>query len=178
VAGDLGIARQPDRPAHRRAQIRDVAATPAAHLVAKHAQAPEAASADGARGDDAPARLVGVGRRSELDRVPLLADVDGEHRVVEVAARPVAAGGRDRLEHAPVEAHAVAARAERDPVQVDGCRAGRIHRCRAASPGLRRPASGRPHTMPAGCPQAEMAMAVAAAMAIRGPGYGRIAVAS
>jgi hypothetical protein len=32
--------------------------------------------------------------------------------------------------------------------------------------------------MPAGCPQAEMAMAVAAAMAIRGPGYGRIAVAS
>jgi hypothetical protein len=142
VARDAGIARQAGRPAHRRAEIRDEPVPPAAHLVAKQAQPTRVPTADGARGDDTAALLVAVRRRRELDRVTLVAHVHDEHRVVEVAARPPLPGGLERLEDATVQAHAVSARAERDPVEVDGRRAGVVHRCSAASPDRRRPASG------------------------------------
>jgi hypothetical protein len=91
------------------------------------------AAPDGARGDHAPARLVGVRGRGDLDRVAVAVHLDDERRVVELAARPVLARGGDRLEDATVEADRVTPRAERDPVQVDGCRSRALHASRKAA---------------------------------------------
>ena len=112
-AGDDRIGGDPvtlDRPA----EVGDHAAPPAADLVAEQAQAGEMAAADGAGGDDAAARLVGVRRRRDLDGVV----VDDERGVVEVAARPAVERRIDGLEDAAVEADGVTARTQRDPVEV------------------------------------------------------------
>ena len=51
--------------------------------------------------------------------------------MVEIAARPALSHGCDGLEDPAVEAHGVTARAERYPVEVDGCRVGRCHSARS-----------------------------------------------
>jgi hypothetical protein len=76
------------------------------------------ATPHGARGDHAPARLVGVGGGRELDRIALAVQLDDERRVIEIASLPMPARGFDRLEDAAVEADGVTARPERDPIQI------------------------------------------------------------
>jgi hypothetical protein len=125
-ASDRGIVAQPARASHRLAEIRNRPAAPTADLVAKQAQPADVAAPDGARADHAPARLVGVGRRRELDRVATAIQFDDERRVVEVASLPMAPRRIDGLEDPAVEAHGVTARAERDPIQIHGC-GGRAH---------------------------------------------------
>src|SRR5439155_13186782 len=108
----------PRRPADRIAGTRKRPATAAADLVAKQPQPADEAAADGACGGHASTRLVGVRRRRELDRVAIVVQLDHQRGVIEVASCPTLRGGFDGLEDTPVEADAVATRAERNPVQI------------------------------------------------------------
>jgi len=53
--------------------------------------------------------------------VAIAVQLDDERCVIEVAPWSMLARGFDRLEDQAVEAHAVTARAERDPVEIDCC---------------------------------------------------------
>ena len=128
-AGVSRTAGEPAGPADRLDEIRDGPAAPAADLVTKQAQPADRAAPDGARSDHSSARLVGVRRGRDLDRVALAVVIDDERCVVEVASWPMLTGGFDGLEDAAVEADAVTTRAERDPIQVHGCRVRGLH-CR------------------------------------------------
>jgi hypothetical protein len=150
---DARLAAEPAGPANRIAEIRNRPAAPAADLVAKHAQAAEAATPDGAGGNHAATRPVSVRRRRDFDRVAIAIQLDNERRVIEVAALPMLPRGVNGLEDAAVEADGVTTSAERNPIQIHGCRAQRLHRCREASPAERRSASGLAHTASADCPQ-------------------------
>jgi hypothetical protein len=114
------ITRDPPRPADGFVEVGNRPASPAANLVAEQTPPAQQPAADGARGDHAAARLVTLPRRSHLDRVAIAVPIDDERGVVEVATRTMPARGLDRLVDTPVEADAVAARPERDPVQVNG----------------------------------------------------------
>jgi hypothetical protein len=82
-----------------------------------------------ALGDDAPLLAAPVVDRRLLDHERSLRDFDLQRGVVEVARRPPLEPRCNRLEDASVQPHRVAARAEREPVEVDprfglGCHTG------------------------------------------------------
>jgi hypothetical protein len=134
--GDQRIAREPAGPADRLTQIRYRPITPAAHLVAKHAQPPDVAAADGAGPDHASTRLVSVRRGRDLDRVAIAVEFDRERCVIDVASLSMPARSCDRLEDPAVEADGVTARAKRDPIEIDSCcdePAGQLHQREATS---------------------------------------------
>jgi hypothetical protein len=114
--GDGRIVRAAPRALDRLRDIRDRPVAPPAHLVAEDPQPAGEARPDGPLRDGAAARV----HRRHLDHPPAVGQGDLERRVVEVAARPVRRPCGDRLVDAPVEAHDVPARAERQPVEVDG----------------------------------------------------------
>jgi len=153
-AGDQRIAGEPARPANRRAEIRNRPATPAADLVAKQAQPAHVAAPDSARANHASTCLVGVGRRRDFDRVVLAVALDDERCVVELGSPPMLASGFDGLEDPAIEADGVTSRAERNPIEIDGCCARCLHcrlegsqaGCGSASELARKP--------DVGCPQA------------------------
>jgi hypothetical protein len=97
------------------------ALAPAADLVAEEPEAPEGTCADGTLGDDAVLRSL-TPRRRLLDHEPALRQVDLQGRVVEIAAIAVLESGREPFEDLPVQPNGVAARAERQPVELDAHR--------------------------------------------------------
>jgi hypothetical protein len=153
----VGYPRVAGKPAGRADcfdEIGNRPATPAADLVAKETPPAQVPASDGASACDAPTRFVGVRRRRDLDRVPITVQLDHERRVVEVAAPATLERGCDRLEDASVEAdRGVSTRAERNPVQIDGCRARSLHGCLEESPRAGPPPSALARTPNVGCPQ-------------------------
>jgi len=115
----LGVVAQAARAVDRFGDVRDHAAAPAAELVAEDPEAPGEAAADGALRDDAALGPVTLAQRRGLDHEPPFGQANLERRVVELARRPAADSGRERLVDLPVEPHRVTARAEREPVEVD-----------------------------------------------------------
>ncbi|MFL5889391.1 MAG: hypothetical protein ACJ76M_09930 [Solirubrobacteraceae bacterium] len=111
--------------------VGNLSATPDADLVAKDPEPAGRATADGASGDDAPIGGAQVRDRCLLDHVRLLQELDLEGGVVEVAPRTPLDARRERLVDATIEPDEVAARAERQPVEIDGDW--------RASPRIRRP---------------------------------------
>ena len=109
------------------AEVRDRSAAPAAELVAEQAQPPRDAGAHRAGGDHPAARLARVGRRRQLDREAIATEVDDQGRVIEVASRAALARRDEGLVDLAVEPDAMPARAERDPVEVDGGGVWRLH---------------------------------------------------
>jgi hypothetical protein len=122
------VACHPAGRTHRLAQVRDRAAAPAADLVAKEAQPADEAAPDGARGYHSATGLVGVRRRSDLDRVAIASQLDDEGRVVEIAPWAMPARGVEGLENATVEPDGrVTTRAQRNPIEIKGCCVRRRH---------------------------------------------------
>ena len=125
LLGALRVARQPPGALDRLVDVRDDPASPATHLVAEDAQPPGPATATGPSATtprSAPLRPQSARSRSRSGLpVPHL-----ERRVIEVACRPPLQPGRDHLEDASAQPHAVSARPEREPVQVDAGRG--VHR--------------------------------------------------
>jgi hypothetical protein len=114
------ITGQPRRSADRLGEIRNGPTPPAAELIAKQPQPAEVATPHGTGGNDTSTRLVGVRRRREFDRVAIAGQRDDEHRVIEVASRPMPTRGFDGLEDPPVEANGATPRAEGNPKQIHG----------------------------------------------------------
>jgi hypothetical protein len=137
------VACHPAGRTHRLAQVRDRAAAPAADLVAKEAQPADEAAPDGAGGYHSATGLVGVRRRSDLDRVAIASQLDDEGRVVEIAPWAIPARGVEGLENATVEPDGrVTTRAQRNPIGISRSRLTLQNapgRTRTCDPRLRRP---------------------------------------
>jgi hypothetical protein len=93
----------------------DDAVAPAADLVAEDAQAAGPSGSDGAFGDDPAFPWTLVGDRGHLDGIAVARVLDRQGGVVDVASGATLDGGSDGFVDSSVEAHGVAARAERDP---------------------------------------------------------------
>ena len=91
-ADDRRIARSAAAGPDRVVEVGNRPAATAADLVAEQAHPAEPATPDGAGGDHAAARLVGVGRRRDLDRVAVAVRLDDERGVVEVRGSALARG--------------------------------------------------------------------------------------
>jgi hypothetical protein len=118
-SGYIWIIRQSLRTFDRFIGIRDDSATPATHLVAEDPEASRPAASDGTLGDDAALSAVVVADGRLLDHEASLRHLHDERGVVEIARRPSLKPRCDRLEDASVQPHRMAARAEREPVEVD-----------------------------------------------------------
>jgi hypothetical protein len=116
----LLLAGEPPRAVDGLGDVRDVAAAPEPDLVAEDPKAPRPASADGALGDDAALLAAPVVNRRLLDHERSLRNFDLKRGVVEVARWPPLQPRRKRLVEATVEPDEVPARAEGQPVQVNG----------------------------------------------------------
>ncbi|HEX2346030.1 MAG TPA: hypothetical protein VHI12_05560 [Gaiellaceae bacterium] len=99
--------------------IRDGSATPATHLIAEDPEASRPAASDRTFGNHATLLNVVVADGRLLDHEASLRHLHDERGVVEIARRPPLKPRCDRLEDASVQPHQVAARAEREPVEVD-----------------------------------------------------------
>jgi hypothetical protein len=99
--------------------VGDDAVTPTAHLVAEDPEAASPATAHHTLRDDTTLDSVAVSDRCLLDHEPPLRHAHVERRVIEVARWSPLEPRRHGLENAPVQANRVAARAERQPVQIN-----------------------------------------------------------
>jgi len=117
--GYIWIIRQSLRTFDRFIDIQDDSATPAAHLVAEDPEASRPAASDRTFGNHATLLAVVVADGRLLDHEASLGHLHDERGVVEIARRPSLKPRCDRLEDASVQPHRVAARAEREPVEVD-----------------------------------------------------------
>ena len=134
-----GSSVEAPRAVDRLVAIGDVAVAPAPHLVAEDPEATRPAGADRAARDDAALAGRATGNRRLLDHVAPHSDAHLERGVVEVARLPPREACPDRLEGAAAQPDAVAARTERQPVEIDaGPGLGVVTHWR-----LQRPARGR-----------------------------------
>lgn len=115
--GEAGIRGQPPRTAGRLGHIRDHPVAPSADLIPEDPESPGPARADGASADDSPGAPVARGDRSHLDDVSVIGDVDLERGVEEGVTRAPLQPRGHGLEHEPVQAHGMADRAQRKPVE-------------------------------------------------------------
>ena len=99
--------------------VRDVAAGPAPHFVAEDAETAEPSGSHWPFTDDTAVVGRDVPHRAHLDRVGDVAQVQHETGVVQIHGSPVLSPRRQPLVDAPVPAHDVAARAEREPEEVN-----------------------------------------------------------
>ena len=116
---ELWIIRQSLRTLDSLIDVRDHSATPAAHLVPEDPKSPRPAACDRTFGNDATLSAVAVANRRLLDHEATLFHMHDKRRVVEIARSPPLEPRCDRLEDAPIEPHEVAARADREPVEVN-----------------------------------------------------------
>lgn len=116
---DRRIIRQPSRTFDCFAGVRDDSATPAAHLVAEDQETSRPAGTNRTLGDDATLGSVAIADRCLLDHETPRRHVYLERSVIEVARLPPLEPRRYCLEDASVQPHRVAARSEREPVDVD-----------------------------------------------------------
>ena len=93
---------------------------PAAQLIAEDPQMPGPAASDRASGDDVAFGAVVVRDWRLFDHEASLRHAHLERGVVEVARGSMPEQRRSGLVDAPVDCHGMSARAERQPVQVDG----------------------------------------------------------
>jgi hypothetical protein len=117
------------RHTHARDSLGDIgddAVSPPADLVPEKPEASSESRADRALQDHAASFAVCVGDRGLLDHEAALGGDDNEGRVIEVAGTSSLYTGADRLEHPSAQPHDMLPRAERDPVEIDGC--GRLGR--------------------------------------------------
>jgi hypothetical protein len=114
-----GIVRQGLWALDRLTCIRDYAAVPAAHLVAEDPEARCPAAADRSFPNDTPLRAVGVGDRSHLDHDAPLGSAHLKRRVVDVTDGSTREPRRHRFVDAAVQTDRTAARAQREPEEVD-----------------------------------------------------------
>jgi hypothetical protein len=94
------------------------AVAPASDLVSEGSQRPDPATADRAFADDAPLPATPIRDRSLLDHKPTVRRVDDERRVVKVATPASVKCRDDSFIDATVQSDRVAARSERQPVQI------------------------------------------------------------
>jgi hypothetical protein len=99
--------------------VRNDAVPPAAQLVPKNTEARSAAAADWAFANDAARCTIGITDRCHLDHEASLRHAHLKRGVVQVQRPPPLKASLDGLEYAPVQPNGTAARAERQPIQVD-----------------------------------------------------------
>jgi hypothetical protein len=107
------------RTLDRLADVRDHAVAPASDLVTEEAEPARRVRPDGTLGDDATLGPVAGAERCLLDHEASLRDANLERGVEEVAGGPPGEPRCRRLEEASVQTHRMAARAEREAVEVD-----------------------------------------------------------
>ncbi len=108
----------------RLVRIGDGASAPSTDLVAEQPEPSRPSRPDRALGDDATLSSALVWDRRGLDDEPAVGDAHLQGGVEESAPRAMLDEGFDRLVDLPVQADHVAARAQRDPVEVDRPRRG------------------------------------------------------
>jgi hypothetical protein len=125
------VVRDANRARYRLARIRNGASAPSADLVAKQSEPTGSTCPDRTLGDNAtfPSPLVPV--RRGLDHEPAVGDVHLQGGVVKSESRAMLNEGFDRLVDLPIQTDDVAARTQRNPVEVD-C-SGRGRGCRSCS---------------------------------------------
>ncbi|MCU1468777.1 MAG: hypothetical protein JWM72_4705 [Actinomycetia bacterium] len=123
-----------DAPGHRRVgahahgapdrglDVGDPTVAPAPVLVAKDPEASQRSDPDGALGHDPALVAVGVRNRRHLDHEVPVRNADHQRRVIEVAATSSLHTSRHPLECQTVDAHDVRARAQGDPIEINGSR--------------------------------------------------------
>jgi hypothetical protein len=112
------VRTQSPRAIHGLGDVRNVSAAAQANLVAEDPKAARPVAANGALGDDSPLAATPVVDRRLLDHVFCLGQLQLQRGVVEVARRSSLQSCRDGLVDATVEPDEVAARPERQPVEV------------------------------------------------------------
>jgi hypothetical protein len=115
----IWIIREPLRTFDSFVDVRDDSATPAPHFVAEDPKTSRPAASDRTLGYNATLPAVAVGDRRLLDHEASLRHAHLKRRVVEGVRHAPLEPRRHRLEDAPVQPHRLAARAEREPVEVD-----------------------------------------------------------
>jgi len=114
----LRVIGDPHRAPDRLGDVRKGTAGPAPHFVAEEAEPAEPPCSNRPFTNGTALTLSDVPDRPHLDRVGDVMRSQHEGRVVEIRRSPMVSPRRQPLVHASVPAHDVAARAEREPVQV------------------------------------------------------------
>ena len=113
------VVRDADRARYRLARIGDRASAPSADLVAKQSEPSGPCCPDRSLGNDATLSSPLVPNGRGLDDEAAGGDVDLQGGMVESAARATLHEGFDRLVDLPIQSDHLAARAQRNPVEVD-----------------------------------------------------------
>jgi hypothetical protein len=116
------VIRHPHGARDSLGDIGDDAVSPPADLVPEEPEASSESRADRSLQDYAASFAVRVGDRGLLDHEAALGSDDDESRVIEVARRSPLHTRGDRLEQPSAQPHDVLPRAQRDPVEIHGCR--------------------------------------------------------
>ena len=145
----LFVRTQSPRAVNGLGDIRDVAATPDANFVAEDAKAARPPAANGALGDDPALAATPVVDRRLLDYVSALRQLQLQRGVVEIARRSSLQSCRHRLVDAAVQPDEVAARPQRQPVEVHrGVSTIQHHVASIAAASVSRPACPPGHRLP------------------------------
>ena len=113
------VVRDADRARYRLARIGDGASAPSTDLIAKESEPSGPSCPDRTLGDDATLSSPRVPDRRGLDDESAAGDVDLQSRVEESGSRTMLDEGFERFVDLPIQTDHVAARAQRDPVEVD-----------------------------------------------------------
>ena len=115
----LCVIRQPPRTIDGLADIRDDTIAPATHLVAQDPKAPCPVRANRATSGHATPRSVTARDGRLFNHEAPLRHAHLKRGMVEITCRPMLEPRHHRFEHATIETHGMAARPQRQPVQID-----------------------------------------------------------